>query len=465
MKRAVTLRPSRLGSSLKSALTLLALLLALPCFAGAESSKEDGKAATVPTFYGDVLPILQQNCQTCHRPAGENIGGMLAPMTLMSYDEVRPWARAIAQQTQARAMPPWFATQHTTGLFAGERRLSDMQIETLERWARSGAPAGDASVAPPPVRFAQEGAQGWTNGLPDLVVSLPQPFWVKDDVRDLNINFPHTLTELQLAEDTWIRGVEFKVGGTFVHHMCASYVPPGVTASRDSGKFSRYSLGCIALGAEPTLLPEGYGYLLPKGSTIQFSMHYHKEPGEGTGRWDQSQMGLIFNKEPVTHRVRYEPIGNLFFEIPPKAERWRVGAAQTLAEDSTLVALWPHAHLRAVGARYEAVYPDGRRELLLDVPHYDQEWQTTYRYLEPKEVPAGTRLEVSMWFDNTEERAGERGFDSARATRFGLATTDEMMLGFLAYTHTEPIDFAAEPEKIDDAGLVMRQHTFTGGGN
>ena len=413
-----------------------------------------------PTFYRDVVPILQENCQSCHRSAGENIGGMLAPMALISHDDVRPWARSIARKTQSREMPPWFASAHTDGVFQGERQLSEVEIATLTRWASTGAPGGRPEDAPPPLVFADESAQGWTNGLPDLVVALPQPFWVKDEVEDLNINFSTELTELQLSEDAWVRGIEFKVGGSHVHHMCASFVPPGVD-NADTGEFSRYSLGCIALGAEPTLLPEGYGYRLPKGSTIRFSMHYHKEPGAGSGKWDQSQMGLVFNQEPVRHRARYEPVGVIDFEIPPRVGRWRVGAATTFKEDSTLLLFWPHAHLRAVGARYLAVYPDGSEELLLDVPNYDQEWQTTYRYIEPKEVPAGTRLEVSIWFNNTATRAAERGYNSERATRFGIATTDEMMIGFMGYSHSEPIDFEAEPERLEDAAMSVTQ-TFGG---
>ena len=326
--------------------------------------------------------------------------------------------------------------------------------------------------------------------MPDLVVSMPQPFWVKDDVRDLNISFSTHLTEAQLPEDVWVRGMEFKVGGTHVHHMCASYTAPqdqdaseentgdenvpaqhtseqhasaehatqhGTEDHAPSGEFGGSSLGCIALGAEPTLLPEGYGYRLPKGSTISFSMHYHKEPGPGSGSWDQSLMGLVFNKEPVTHRVRYDTIGSLEFEVPPGVDRWRVGAAITFEGEATLLALWPHAHLRAVGARYVAVYPDGSQELLLDVPEYDQEWQSTYRYIEPKTLPAGTRLEVSIWYDNTPDRAEERGFDSQQATRFGLRTTDEMMLGFMSFAHTEPIDFSSAPERIADAGASLHR--------
>ncbi len=416
----------------------------------AMAAENDAVGSEQPTFFKDVLPILQENCQSCHRAAGENIGGMLAPMTLKTYDEVRPWAKSIARNVEARTMPPWFASEDTRGTFQHERRLSEADIATISGWAHGGAARGNPADAPPEKIFADESAQGWTNGLPDLVVSMPQPFWVADDVRDLNTSFSHVLTEKQLPEDAWISGVEFKVGGPHVHHMCASYKVAGEASSIND--FTKNSLGCIALGAEPTLLPEGHAYFLPKGTSVQFSMHYHKEPGEGTGKWDQSLMGLIFAKEPVTHRVRYDALGNLGFEIPPGVDHWKVGASRVYHEDTTLLALWPHAHLRAVEARYEAFYPDGTQELLLWVPEYDQEWQTTYLYNEPKQIPAGTRIEATIWFNNSPDRAGERGFDSKRAIHFGGATTDEMMLGFLNFTHTEPVDFAAQPEKIETAG-------------
>lgn len=424
-------------------------LLSLPGWA----ASTDTAVPEQPTFFKDVLPILQENCQTCHRPAGENIGGMLAPMTLMTYDEVRPWARSIAKNVESRTMPPWFASDDTNGLFQHERRLTDVEIETVVRWAKTGATRGESSDAPAPRRFADETTQGWANGLPDLVISLPQPYFVGDDIRDQNIVFTHVLTKQQLPESRFVRGVEFKVGGLNVHHMCAFFRPPGNEPVNQGEIFSRNSLGCIALGAEPTLLPEGYGYYLEAGTTILFSMHYHKEPGDGSGFWDQSQIGFVYNKEPVRHRVRYDAVALQNFEIPPGQKHWRVGASKTYYEETTLLALWPHAHLRGTEMLYRAFYPDGSEELLLHVPAYDQEWQTTYQYQEPKEIPAGTRIEVTMWYDNSPERASARGFDSTRAVRFGEETTDEMMLGFLNYAHTEPIDFEAEPERIAEAAL------------
>ena len=412
-------------------LTISALVLASGAYAANNADAE------APTFYKDVLPVLQENCQTCHRPEGENIGGMIAPMALMDYDEVRPWARSIAKAVKTRTMPPWFATDATRGQFHHERVLTEKEIETIVGWAQSGAKAGDATDAPPRKVFVEEGSGGWSLGQPDLVVEMPK-YHVADEIADININFHTEITEDMLAEDKWIRGIEFKVGSNLVHHMCASANPPG--AHRALGKFSDNSLGCIALGAESQMFPDGYAMKLEKGSTISFSMHYNKEVGEGSGFDDQSRIAFHFAEEGEEVRpISYDPIGNMTFEIPPGQERWKVGAARVFPVETDLLALWPHGHHRAAGARYEAIYPDGSRELLLDVPNYDQQWQTTYQYKEPKRIPAGTRIEVTMWFENTPERAEERGFDATRAAVNGTATTDEMMLGFINYSTSEPV--------------------------
>ena len=398
--------------------------------------------AGTPTFYADILPVLQENCQTCHRPEGEgeNIGGMIAPMPLMTYQQTRPWARSIARAVENRSMPPWFATEATRGQFHHERVMTDEEIETVMAWARGGAPAGDAAAAPPPKTFVEEGSGGWSLGRPDLVVQMPEEYWVADDIADININFEAELTEEMLPEPVWVRGVEFKVGGSDVHHMCASIRPPGGATAL--GKFSDSSLGCIALGAESHLMEPGYAMKLEPGSTIEFSMHYNKEAGEGSGFSDRSEIGFVFADVPESElrEVKFDSIGNLTFEIPPGHERWKVGAARVFPVETDILALWPHAHLRSVAVRYDAFYPDGTTEVLLDVPNYDQEWQTTYQYKKPKTIPAGTRVEVSMWFENTPERGEERGFDPADNVINGTATTDEMMLGFVAWAPVEPVD-------------------------
>jgi hypothetical protein len=167
-------------------------------------------------------------------------------------------------------------------------------------------------------------------------------------------------------------------------------------------------------------------------------MHYYKQPGTGTGYWNQAEVGFYFAKGPIKYKVRSKSIGTTGFEIPPQKVNYRIGAAETLERDTLFLALWPHAHLRATAARYTATYPDGRTEVLLDVPRYDQGWQVTYKYRQPKMLPKGTRVDVEMLYDNSADRGAKRQFNPNLSVRNGPRTQDEMMLGFISYAELEP---------------------------
>ena len=161
------------------------------------------------------------------------------------------------------------------------------------------------------------------------------------------------------------------------------------------------------------MLPDGYGLRLEAGSTLTYNMHYHKDPGEGTGIWTQPEIAFFVEERPVQYKVVNDSIGNTGFEIPPGHPNYRIGMSRTLEQDIHVLTYWPHAHLRGSASRYTAFYPDGREELLLDVPHYDQGWQETYKYSEPKLLPEGTRIDISFWYDNSPERAARSDFDRA----------------------------------------------------
>ena len=399
----------------------------------AAASNEDGA-----TFYKDVLPIVQENCQACHRPAGLNISGLVAPMSFMSYEETRPWARAIARKVESREMPPWFASE-PKGVFENERGLDDAEIETILGWVDAGAPAGNPADAPPAPVWAEQLHDGWSHGTPDFVVRMEEPFVVPDDAFDINISFDVRIPEDVVPEDVWVRGWELRTGaeGSGVHHMCAFVRPEDgevLTGANKSAVALGGLLSCVAEGAESGMLPDGYGLLIEKGSVLNFNMHFNKEPGPGTSFTSQAEVGFFVEDRPVAHRVITDTLGNNGFEIPPNHPRYRVGMARTLEKDILVLNLWPHAHLRAIASRYTAFYPDGREELLLDVPHYDQSWQVTYKYKEPKLLPKGTRIEASFWYDSTEERGVRRGFDGDLSVGFGQRTNDEMALAFISYT-------------------------------
>lgn len=417
------------------------VLLTAPCALVAESgTASDPEAPERVTFHEHVEPILQRSCQGCHRPQGAAFGGMRAPMSLVSYEDARPWARSIARQAEARTMPPWFASDHTAGQFENERTLTGNEIETLVRWAQTGARRGDPALAPVPVEWSDW--EGWMIGEPDLVVDLAEPFWIGDDIVDLNISLPaEAITEEMLPEQRWIAAAEFRPGSDAVHHIIVSKRAASAEEPGAAGM-----IGGIAPGSEPFHLPQGVGRLLSAGTKIWFQMHYNKEAGEGTGRWDRSQMAIKFHPADaeIEEIAQWWPIGNRDFEIPPDTSGWKVGAARTFENPVTIYSYLPHMHLRGKAAKYVAFYPDGSSELLLEVPRYDWNWQTNYTYKVPKTLPAGTRVEVSMWFENTEARDQETllDIDPHRAVRFGGPTTDEMMLGWIDYSekleHAEP---------------------------
>jgi hypothetical protein len=343
-------------------------------------------------------------------------------------------------------MPPWFADT-PKGVFTNERGLTDQQIETILAWVNAGAPAGDKAKAPEPMRFADVENGGYSLGKPDLIVKMP-PYVLTDEAQDVQGVFTVQLTEEMLPREVTLRAWEFRAGTYLagrdtVHHMCGGVIEPGEAPATpvemgDGGKgAASLGLGCIAGGAEPQQLPDGFGRQLKKGSTILFNMHYYKQPGAGSGYTNQAEIGFYFAKGPVAHKVRTKAIGTFGFEIPPQRANYRVGAAETLDKDTYILAYWPHAHLRATAARYVATYPDGRKEVLLDVPRYDQTWQVTYKLREPKLLPKGTRIDVEMMFDNSAARAAKREFNPNIGVKFGPRTQDEMMLGFLSFAEVE----------------------------
>ncbi|MBM3771373.1 MAG: cytochrome c [Acidimicrobiia bacterium] len=401
------------------------------------------EAAERVTYYEHVAPILQEHCVSCHQPAGQNIGSLVAPMSLQTYEEARPWARSIARKVKAKEMPPWFADA-PKGVFTNERGLSNKEISAILTWVDSGAPAGDKAVAPPrPVVSANAESGGYSLGKPDLIVKMPR-YFVNDDAQDVQGTFHVKLTDDLLPRDVTVRAWEFRAGTYLarqdtVHHMCGGVLDPGDVPSDElEGKGAgNLALGCIAGGAEPQQLPDGFGRDLKKGSTIIFNMHYYKQAGAGTGYWNEAEIGFYLVKEPVRYKVRTKAIGTFGFDIPPQKINHRVGAAETLEKDTYVLAYWPHAHLRATAARYVATYPDGRKEVLLNVPRYDQSWQVTYKLREPKLLPKGTRIDVDMMFDNSADRGAKRQFNPNLPIQFGARTQDEMMLGFLSYAEVE----------------------------
>jgi len=370
-------------------------------------------APSAPTYTKDVLPIIQENCQVCHRDNGANLGGMVAPMAFNSYEKTRPWAKSMAKHVSAKTMPPWHASSDQHGVFANERTLTDDQIETIVKWATSGAPRGNPADAPATKTWDSDG--GWTIGQPDLILDMGEEYFVGDDVEDIYVDFRTEITKEMLPEDRIIKAVEFRPGSSVVHHIIAM------------------PLGGIAPGNEATVYPDGIGRRISPGTNVTWQMHYHKESGPSTGVMDRSQAAIKFYPKgtEVQYELKGEPLGRFDFRIPAGESDYSIKQEFTFNMDSQIVSLMPHMHLRGKSALYEAYYPDGKHEVLLDVPRYDFNWQTAYQFEEFKQVPKGTRVVLTTAWDNSEEN--EFNPDPTQTVGWGHPTTDEMSFGFMSY--------------------------------
>jgi hypothetical protein len=383
------------------------------------------------TFHHDVLPILQKNCQGCHR-AGEP-----APMAFSNYTETRPWAKAIREAVRLRRMPPWFADPHV-GKFANDRSLAPSDIDTLVQWADSGAPEGNPKDAPAPVKFVT----GWNIGIPDLVIEMPRAYAVPAKG---TIEYTYYVIPTGFAEDKWVQLAEVRPGNRkVVHHVIAFVREPGSKWMKDAvpgepyvprkggdgeaGSGRQWLVG-YAPGTVPNLLKPGQAVLIKAGSDIVLQMHYTAAGEEQT---DQSKIGLVFSKEEPRERVVMLAATNNKFVIPPGAGDHKVEAQITLQSDTTVNKLIPHMHLRGKAFEFRVVYPTGETQELLRVPHYDFNWQLTYEPVKPIVLPKGSRIECSAWFDNSPNNPNNP--DPTSEVRYGDQSWEEMMFGFFDAT-------------------------------
>jgi mono/diheme cytochrome c family protein len=379
-------------------------------------------SAAPPTFAKDVAPILYKNCVECHRP------NAMAPMSLVSYDDARPWARAVKQKVVAREMPPWGADP-AIGKFSNDVSLRQADIDTIVAWVDGGAPLGDLSQMPPVPAFTD----GWTIGKPDLIFTMQRPFTVPADG---TVPYTYVTIPTNLKEDVWIRGVELRpTDRRVVHHIISSLVEgngkpadPAPRLTRDpSRKEIGGGLGGLVPGRLYGLYDEGVARRIPAGADIVLQMHYTTI---GVPVTDQTEIGVVLSKEPPANR-RAEgggAIPNMTFVIPPGDPNYEVVGKQTFDRDTYLSSLYPHMHVRGKDATYTIVYPDGREEVVLRVPKYDFNWQLSYKLAEPKFMPKGSTLKVTMHYDNS--RANRFNPDPAAEVRWGEQTWEEMMLGY-----------------------------------
>jgi len=410
------------------------------------------------TFNKDVLPILQKNCQTCHRP------GEAAPMSFLTYEGARPWAKAMKAAVLSRKMPPWFADPQI-GHFVNDRSLTKNEIDVIVKWANSGALEDDPKDAPPPVRWPE----GWQIQ-PDVIVEGPTydvPAHPKNNVIEwITVTVPSGFTK-----DTWITSVEIKPQYPEVtHHMCLGFNPhtPDVEyfapqwkdKQRDDegsalpGKGATFTAGFVRPGirvADDCYVPGNVvadyrsvhaARLVPAGSDLTFTLHYTPN---GKALTDHVRVGFTVAKEAPQRRyvsfLQQPPQSPKVFAIPPNEPNWQSPPVEvTFNQDVELVSMMPHMHARGKDMTYTLEYPDGRKETVLSVPRYDFNWQLAYQT--SVQVPKGTKLRVDAHFDNSAHNPANP--NPNRTVYYGEMTWEEMMAPFFGVV----VDRDADPKKI-----------------
>jgi peroxiredoxin len=365
------------------------------------------------TYSRDIAPILQARCVECHR-AGE-----IGPFELTSYEEAAGWGEMLAEVVRTRRMPPWSASPKH-GVFANNRSMPTKEKELLYTWVQNGCPEGDRNDLPKPRHFTT----GWQlPRQPDLVLSMPEPFNVPADGGRGGVPYQYFRVPSGFTEDKWISAAEVQPGNrSVVHHTIVYVVPPDSDWQRD-----RIFLAAYVPGLRLDPFPAGSAKRVPAGSTFVFEMHYTPN---GSVQQDKTEVGLVFaDLDQVDKELITTEIGNLDFVIPPGAASHVVTAtSRPTKQDLTLISLSPHMHVRGKSFRYELVLPTGEREVLLDVPAYDFNWQTRYVLAEPRRLPAGSVIFCRAVFDNSP--ANPANPDPTQPVRWGEQTWDEMMLGF-----------------------------------
>ncbi len=386
-------------------------------------------AAPAPTFNKEVLPILQQRCQECHRT------GEAVPFTMLTYKDTRPWAKSIKQAVLTKKMPPWFADPHY-GKFSNDRSLSKNEVDTLVSWADAGAPEGNPKDAPAPRAFVE----GWTIGKPDLVIEMPNAFAIPASGV---IPYQYVILKTNLTEDRWVVATEVRPGDkATMHHVITSIREPGsqwmsemepgqifvpAKGARAGQALAGGLAGYVPGQALPSADTPHRAVLLKAGADIVFQLHY---TANGKPSTDRTKIGLIFAKEPPKYQVIGGNAASFRIAIPPGDADYKVVGSQTLQYDCDLISMMPHAHVRGKSFEYRVTHPTGEVETILSVPKYDFNWQLTYYLAKPMRLLKGTKIEVIAKFDNS--AANPYNPDPTKEVHWGEQTFEEMMMGYFS---------------------------------
>lgn len=375
-------------------------------------------APSAVTFHKDVEPIFQKRCVDCHRP------GEIGPFSLLTYAKAKSNSQQIKTVVSERRMPPWHADPKT-GEWKNDRRLSDGEVATIASWVDAGAPEGDSADAPPARVFAE----GWQIGTPDAIFKLPAPQQIKAEG---TIPYAYVEVKTDLTEDKWVQAMEVRPSArAAVHHVLVFVRYPSKRRMEETQIDGGLHNGFFAImvpGESAMVFPEGTGKKLPGGARLVFQIHY---AATGKPLEDQTAIGLIYAKAPVTREVVTRGIVNTKIKIPAGAPDHEETASYTFDHDAKVLSFLPHTHVRGKAFKYVATHPDGRREVLLDVPEYDFNWQTCYRLKEPLSVKKGTKIKVYVRYDNSANNPANP--DPTKEVKFGQQTWQEMLIGYVDF--------------------------------
>lgn len=456
---------------------IFATLLGSALCALVSASNGIGKSSSAEvTYYGDVAPILEKHCTGCHRPND------IAPMPLMTYDEVLPFARMIRENVIQRKMPPWHADP-AFGEFDNDARLTDEEIATIDAWVKGGAKRGESepSAHGSDPRVPEAPALTW-HIKPDVIFTIPE-FTVTRTAQD---DYEYIYVPTNFKEDKWIQAAEVLPGDRrVVHHATVSVIDQSEVAKHleqhrkaDEGE-DRYHYrtgkvlhvrpeapviddGCAApdgggvpgtpsgyLNIVPAIYlpghlaetrPPGYALRVPAGGYLQFQIHYSNHHGLDVK--DRTSIGLVFAGEAVQHEIGQYEIWNNMFLIPANDENHRVTSCFVLPKDVIAVAYTAHMHFRGKSMLTKAIYPDGREQVLLYVPHYDFRWQETYFLKKQFLLPKGTKLMTVAYFDNSKNNF--QNPDPSKSIRWGEPSDEEMMGFWLQFADPAVVSASAE---------------------
>ncbi len=380
-------------------------------------------AVTNVTYHNRISRLVQANCQECHRTGG------VAPFALETYEQVTAKSGQMKKMVERGAMPPWFAAPVEGGHspWKNDRSLAERDKADLLAWIAAGKPEGNKQDAP----ASRSWPKDWAIGTPDLIIPLPHPVDIKADG---TMPYQILTTESVIQEDKWVRGYEIQPSAKeVVHHILVFAQIPGTNANgkpqfegeqdERSGFFAAY-----VPGNSRHVFPEGCAKKLPAGTRLRFQIHYTPN---GTATQDLTKIGLVFSKEAPQHSVRVAGIADHRLNIPPGAEHHAETGLLPVPWEVKILSFTPHMHVRGTAFRYEVILPNGNVRTLLDVPHYDFNWQINYAYAEPITIPVGSRLRATGWFDNSANNPANP--DPTKTVHWGPQTYDEMLLGYVEY--------------------------------